>query len=391
MNKVIIINLNGNAYQLEEDGYDALRAYLDSAGRRLEGNPDRDEIIADIEQAIADKFRALLGANKTVILAKEVAGVIAEMGPVENGSGDGTQGSAAADPKAAGLDPGAAEGGSAGDARRLFKIRDRAMLFGVCNGLANHLNIDVIIVRLAFLFLTCFYGFGLLLYLVLAVVIPFANTAQEKAAASGPSPTAQEFIRRAREGYYEGMKTFGDRRAYRQWRRKFKQEMRGWRQDMRREWHQNTQQWAVNWRMNWAPNPAFGSWFLFPILSLLSIVVGLLWIWAIFTVVTAGTVFGIGLPANVPVWFAVILLVLVYQVVRWPLKLMRHSVYFGGHPGLYFSPFVHLWNALIWIVFMLFLAWLAAHHPVWVHDTLQALPHQIHEAVHAVKGWWDRQ
>jgi len=40
---------------------------------------------------------------------------------------------------------------------------------------------------------------------------------------------------------------------------------------------------------------------------------------------------------------------------------------------------------------MLFLAWLAAHHPVWVHDTLQALPHQIHEAVHAVKGWWDRQ
>ena len=28
MQKVISINLNGNAYQLDESGYDALRAYL---------------------------------------------------------------------------------------------------------------------------------------------------------------------------------------------------------------------------------------------------------------------------------------------------------------------------------------------------------------------------
>ena len=53
MNKVITINLHGNAYQLEEAGYDSLRAYLDDAARQLEGNPDKDEIIADIEQAIA--------------------------------------------------------------------------------------------------------------------------------------------------------------------------------------------------------------------------------------------------------------------------------------------------------------------------------------------------
>ena len=43
MNRVITINLNGVAYQLEESGYEQLRAYLDQAGRQLEGNPDRDE------------------------------------------------------------------------------------------------------------------------------------------------------------------------------------------------------------------------------------------------------------------------------------------------------------------------------------------------------------
>ena len=65
MNRVTIIQLNGNAYQREESGYEALRSYLDNAARRLEGNPDKDEIIADIEQAIAEKFRALLGASNS--------------------------------------------------------------------------------------------------------------------------------------------------------------------------------------------------------------------------------------------------------------------------------------------------------------------------------------
>jgi len=86
MNKVVTINLNGNAYQLEEAGYDMLRVYLDDAARQLAGNPDKDEIIADIEQAIADKCRALLNSSRSVVLTKQVEQIIAEMGPVEDGS-----------------------------------------------------------------------------------------------------------------------------------------------------------------------------------------------------------------------------------------------------------------------------------------------------------------
>src|ERR1035438_9587908 len=83
MNKVIMINLDGTAYQLEDGGYDALRAYLETATTRLQGNPDREEILSDIERAIAEKFRALLGSYKTVGVTKEVAAVLAEMGPIE--------------------------------------------------------------------------------------------------------------------------------------------------------------------------------------------------------------------------------------------------------------------------------------------------------------------
>ncbi|HEY5229061.1 MAG TPA: PspC domain-containing protein, partial [Opitutaceae bacterium] len=229
---MITINLNGVAFQLEEGGFDALRAYLDTAGRRLEGNPDKDEILADIEQAIADKFRSLLGASKTVIVTKEATDIIEAMGPVEDSSG-GSEAPRSAPGTPA---PGAQSAPNAGPVpvaahspKRLYKIRDGAKIGGVCNGIAAYLNVDVTIVRVLFALFGFIYGSGILIYLLLMFVLPEANTPDEMAEAHGtPSATAQEFIRRAREGYYEGMRSFGDRRAHREWRKKFKRDMRSW-------------------------------------------------------------------------------------------------------------------------------------------------------------------
>ena len=86
MRKVTTINLNHNAYQIDEDGYESLRAYLDNAARALATNPDRDEILADLEQAIADKCRLVLGPHKTVVSAAEIERILKEMGPVTGGT-----------------------------------------------------------------------------------------------------------------------------------------------------------------------------------------------------------------------------------------------------------------------------------------------------------------
>jgi len=225
MNKVITINLGGNAYQLEEGGYDALRAYLETATATLKGNPDRDEILADIEQAIAEKFRALLSGHKTVVEAGEVTVVLAEMGPIETpaseASGPGKSG-----PEETG-DKGREQNQNRSDApRRLYRIYEGAMVSGVCNGLASYLNLDPTLVRLGFVLLTIFGGAGLLIYVVMVIVVPEARSPEEKAAASGDPLTAQEFIRRAKEGYYEAMKGFPDRKARREWKRRFKHDMR---------------------------------------------------------------------------------------------------------------------------------------------------------------------
>ena len=331
MNKVITINLGGNAYQLEEGGYDALRAYLETATARLQGNPDRDEILSDIERAIAEKFRALLASHKTVVETKEVAAVLAEMGPIEADLGEaaapGASGAGASSgtsgQKTAGEEKAA---GSGGTPRRLYRIQEGAMIAGVCNGIAAHMNIDPTLVRLAFVLLTIFWGTGLLVYVVMAIVVPEARSPEEKAAASGFPATAQEFIRRAKEGYYEAMKGFPDRKARREWQRRFKREMRA-----------HADQWRYNWHSYWAEHAPVhpGMGFALPFLSLMQGAATVVWICAIISLLATGAVFGLALPANVPVWVAALLLFIAYGILVGPLKFARRACYYGlGRPQM---------------------------------------------------------
>jgi phage shock protein PspC (stress-responsive transcriptional regulator) len=395
MNKVITINLDGNAYQLEEGGYDALRAYLENAGVRLQGNPDKDEIFSDIERAIAEKFRALLGSHKTVVETKEVGAVIAEMGPIEADAGEAAApgASSASPPGSAGKSGTAGEAraaGSGGTPRRLYRIHEGAMIAGVCNGIAAYMNVDPTLVRLAFVLLTVLWGTGVLVYLVMAIVVPEACSPEEKAAASGAPSTAQEFIRRAKEGYYEAMKGFPDRRARREWKRRFKWEMRGWGASFGQEMRGNADQWRHNWHSYWAAHapfhPALG--FTLPFLSMLHGAATILWICATISLLTTGALFGLGLPANVPVWVAVLLLFMTYGILETPLKVARRACYWGfGHPG-WTGSFLFLLDAVIWLVIVAALLWLAVHHSSELREAVRSIPSLAHQAADDIRTWW---
>ncbi len=387
MNKVITLNLNGNAYQLEENGYDALRVYLESASRRLEKNPDKDEIVSDIEQAIADKFRASLGPHKTVVLAREVEKVIAEMGPVEDDS-------APDESKRAGAATAAPRGEAASDthARRLYKIREGAMIAGVCNGLAAFSGMDVTVLRVLFALVTVFsFGTGALIYLLLALLLPTADTAAEKAAATGGPSTTQEFIRRAREGYYEGMKSFHDREARRAWRRKFRREMRGWGREAKREAYASGERAGENWRGGWVchPYPVAGSWAALPFLSLAKVLLTFAWIFSTFSLLATGAIFGVALPTGVPLWVGLIFLFVAFRFVVWPLKAARRAYYYRAG----FAP----WHAcgvadsFVWLCILGLLLWLADRYVPQVHTALQQLPPVVHHAIDSLRAWWARR
>jgi phage shock protein C len=55
-------------------------------------------------------------------------------------------------------------------AKRLVKGEKK--LFGVCSGLANYLDVDPTVMRVIFLVALFMFGTGLLLYIILALVMP---------------------------------------------------------------------------------------------------------------------------------------------------------------------------------------------------------------------------
>lgn len=56
--------------------------------------------------------------------------------------------------------------------KRLYRIQDGRLVAGVCAGLAAYFGIDPTLVRLGFVLLTVFGGFGILLYLGAWIVVP---------------------------------------------------------------------------------------------------------------------------------------------------------------------------------------------------------------------------
>ena len=53
--------------------------------------------------------------------------------------------------------------------------RKEGKLLGVCAGIAEYMDLDPTIIRLAFVLLFFFAGGGVLLYLILALVMPKAS------------------------------------------------------------------------------------------------------------------------------------------------------------------------------------------------------------------------
>lgn len=190
MQKVITINLNGNAYQLDEQGYDALRAYLEQAQAQLGSNPDALEILRDIEQSVAEKCQRVLGPGKTVVTAAEIAQILREIGPVENSGA-----------------PHSTASGDTPPQKRLYQIREGAMVSGVANGIAAYFDVDPTLVRVAFAIAAVVEmsaydrppGATIFLYVLLVFIMPYAKTSEERAAAQGASATLPYKVQHAVE------------------------------------------------------------------------------------------------------------------------------------------------------------------------------------------------
>jgi phage shock protein PspC (stress-responsive transcriptional regulator) len=364
MNTVIIVNLNGNAFHIEEPGYVSLRAYLDGAGAQLKDNPDKSEIMSDLEQAIADKCAHYLQPHKNVLTVAEIDSVLKEMGPVQS-DGGATNPAAAAPPR-----PSTA-GGETAAPRRLYQIREGAMLSGVCTGFAAYLNVDVTVIRIAFVVLALLTGgLWIIAYLAMMLVIPFAHTDEELAAAAGTPFNAQEVIDRAKKHYSQFKND-------REWRQHWRRQRREW----RRKWHEGVYWWAHNLQRNVQQVSVHTSYFaqvfaglMIPLFALLSIAMFALFIAALVTLTTTGAIFGVSLAASMPLWVAALLLCLVYGFIASPLHHARRAIYMqrGGY-----QPWFAAWDGIFSVGLMAVVGWFAYTHVPQVHDFIQHFPENV--------------
>jgi len=408
MNKVITINLNGNAYQLEEAGFEALRTYLDHAARSLAGNPDKDEIVADIELAIADKCRALLNALKTVVTAREIEQIIAEMGPVDTGSSDSASAGATSSTSSSSTSSGpASQPGAASPpppvpepvgVKRLYRIREGRMLTGVCNGIGAYLGLDPTVIRVIFVLLAFITAGGMILaYGILTIALPVAETTAEKAAAHGVSHnTAQDFVRRAKAGYYDAARNWGDRASRREWKRNLRRDMREWRHNFRREWRSGSCGWGWDWRWQAPSAPCTpgaplgaGWWIALPFVALFRAALLLFLILGLISLFSKGTLLGLALPAGLPVWAAAVLLIVFYNLMVWPVRFFRHAVYLSSNGA---SHAVYgCFDAIVGLSVAVLLLWYFTHHSPDLREALHNLPATLHHAADQIRDWWNQK
>ncbi len=64
---------------------------------------------------------------------------------------------------------------------RITKSKTDKVIDGVCGGLAEYFSVDSVLVRLVFVLLIFFNGLGLILYIVLVIIMPRAETADQEA------------------------------------------------------------------------------------------------------------------------------------------------------------------------------------------------------------------
>jgi phage shock protein PspC (stress-responsive transcriptional regulator) len=160
MQRVLTVSLNRNAVQVEEEAQIRLAAYLADAGVKLANNPDRAEILFDLEQAVADQCKRRMQPGQTVITLAELAPALDEMGEVEV-----PDSVPRAEPTAK----------AAPAAPALQQISQGALISGVMLGLARVANLDVTLVRVVALVLLIFSGGAIVvLYLALMLLLPFA-------------------------------------------------------------------------------------------------------------------------------------------------------------------------------------------------------------------------
>lgn len=196
MDKTKNISLGGFSFLIEENAYTALSQYLAEVRQHLQHNSDRDEIIFDVEQRMAELLKDRT-ANREVIIHQDVLYLIEVLGKPEQYVEDEEADKATnAAPEAT------AKAFSAN--KPLYRDIDDCKIGGVLSGMAHYFNISPTMLRIAFAvclilsfvvsyrWIFLFNGVSwaiIILYILLWMIVPAAVTTAQKLEMQGAAVT----------------------------------------------------------------------------------------------------------------------------------------------------------------------------------------------------------
>lgn len=200
MKKTLTVNISGQVFHIDEDAYKVLNDYLQSIKQHFAKTRGGDEIFTDIEARIAEMLKEKLTQNKEVITIEDIGQIIKTIGDPGEFGGEtdehSTTGNQAQNEKSV---------------KRLYRDPENAMLGGVCSGLAAYFHTDVVWFRLGFA-VAAIIGFGapVLIYIMLWIVVPEANTVTERLEMKGEKVNISNIGQSIREEIEKVKSKFND-------------------------------------------------------------------------------------------------------------------------------------------------------------------------------------
>ncbi len=203
MKKTVSVNIKGLNFMIEEDAYELLHQYMHRLEASFAGQKGGKDIVEDIELRIAELCQNYLSDKKQVIEKEDIETIIKALGQPED----------FLDEEENAGQRSYSEQQTSGEDKRLYRDIENAKIAGICAGLSNYFNIDVIVVRVIFL-LFFFFGFGVPIYIILWIILPKAASSIDRLRMQGKPITVdsvKEEIGQAADRFTTSSKSFADK------------------------------------------------------------------------------------------------------------------------------------------------------------------------------------
>jgi len=199
MKQTTSINIGGIVLHIDDDAFQQLNEYIRRLEKHFEKDPEKTEILNDIEQRMAELLSEQLSSRERSVNVEHVKKAISIMGNPQDFDNDTMETSSAQ------------SSDNDKKPKHFYRNPEGKIIAGVASGLGVYFNIDPVLIRIGLLILTLVgAGFPVPLYIILWIIIPEAQSRTQKMEMYGESINIDSIKKNAQAGFEDIKSTVRD-------------------------------------------------------------------------------------------------------------------------------------------------------------------------------------